>query len=66
MIELNFSVQVGPPVYNFIHKIVKKPAGTIMQRFSARVVNNWNGLEEETATADSVMTFGKNLSRLGY
>ena len=49
------------------YKIIEKSSGAIMQRFfSARVVNNWNRLDEETVTADSVMEFKKRLNKIGY
>ena len=49
------------------YKMIKKSSGTIMQRFfSARVVNNWNKLEEEIVTANSVMEFKKRLNKIGY
>src|ERR1043165_485799 len=48
------------------YKIVKKSSGAIMQRFfSVRVVNSWNGLDEETVTAQSVMEFKKRLNKVG-
>jgi len=49
------------------YKIAKKANGSIMQRFfSARVVNNWNKLDEGIINADSVMAFKKRLNEIGY
>src|SRR5688572_13963088 len=62
-----FEFSVNRRTRGHSYKIVKKSSGTIMQRFfSTRVVNNWNKLDEEIVTADSVMEFKKRLNKIGY
>ena len=53
-----FEFSVNKRTLGHSYKVIKKSSGAIMQRFfSARVVNNWNKLDEEIVTADSVMKF---------
>lgn len=48
-------------------KLFKKRVGTHKNHFfSARVVNSWNRLDEDTVSASSVNTFKRNLGRIGY
>jgi hypothetical protein len=49
------------------YKLKKLSVGGIKQKyFSARVVNYWNGLDDETVSVDTVLAFKKKLGKYGY
>src|SRR6218665_1134173 len=49
------------------YKLYKKQTGTRRNRFfSARLVNPWNELDENTVTVDTVDKFRRKLSEFGY